>query len=541
MKKLLMTLLVAFAFCGSMFAQKPWTGNYNPDVFTSSNFIVAYVQIDGEFVDSSNFGDVEVGAYVINNAGVIEWRGSDIMYDYTDEGDLYPILNSMAVYYDSEDEEVLFQLYNTATSTLYENCSIFYYDDTDTPVEILTGPNYYYDGLYFGTEEALVINFTANETPSTIDLDIIGYENGGGWYFISSPIGNVNIDLVNNMTINTFDLYYFDQNGDDGGNEWINYKPVGANDNPEYTPTFTTLECGKGYLYANNADVTLQFPDNAYIGEGTFPLDYYTDNQMAGMHGWNLMGNPYNATVTVNRPFYKMVDDEYEEHNEGDEIGPMEGVLVKADHEDETVEFSAPDRKASSLTLSLSSNSKVLDRAIVGFNEGKHLPKLQFNQNSSKVYFTMDNEDYAVVRSEGMGEMPVNFKAENNGTYSLTLSSENTEFAYLHLVDNLTGADQDMLANPSYSFEAKTTDYACRFKLVFATGNNDETFAFFSNGSLVINNEGNATLEVVDVTGRILKCENINGCANVNIDAASGVYMVRLVNGDNVKVQKVVK
>ena len=524
-----------------MFAQKPWTGNYNPDVFTSSNFIVAYVQIDGEFVDSSNFGDVEVGAYVINNAGVIEWRGSDIMYDYTDEGDLYPILNSMAVYYDSEDEEVLFQLYNTATSTLYENCSIFYYDDTDTPVEILTGPNYYYDGLYFGTEEALVINFTANETPSTIDLDIIGYENGGGWYFISSPIGNVNIDLVNNMTINTFDLYYFDQNGDDGGNEWINYKPVGANDNPEYTPTFTTLECGKGYLYANNADVTLQFPDNAYIGEGTFPLDYYTDNQMAGMHGWNLMGNPYNATVTVNRPFYKMVDDEYEEHNEGDEIGPMEGVLVKADHEDETVEFSAPDRKASSLTLSLSSNSKVLDRAIVGFNEGKHLPKLQFNQNSSKVYFTMDNEDYAVVRSEGMGEMPVNFKAENNGTYSLTLSSENTEFAYLHLVDNLTGADQDMLANPSYSFEAKTTDYACRFKLVFATGNNDETFAFFSNGSLVINNEGNATLEVVDVTGRILKCENINGCANVNIDAASGVYMVRLVNGDNVKVQKVVK
>ena len=46
---------------------------------------------------------------------------------------------------------------------------------------------------------------------------------------------------------------------------------------------------------------------------------------------------------------------------------------------------------------------------------------------------------------------------------------------------------------------------------------------------------------MVDVTGRIIKCETINGCANVNIDAASGVYMVRLINGDNVKVQKVVK
>jgi hypothetical protein len=46
---------------------------------------------------------------------------------------------------------------------------------------------------------------------------------------------------------------------------------------------------------------------------------------------------------------------------------------------------------------------------------------------------------------------------------------------------------------------------------------------------------------VVDVTGRIIKSESINGCANLNIDAAPGVYMVRLVNGDNIKVQKVVK
>ena len=46
---------------------------------------------------------------------------------------------------------------------------------------------------------------------------------------------------------------------------------------------------------------------------------------------------------------------------------------------------------------------------------------------------------------------------------------------------------------------------------------------------------------MVDVTGRIIKCQNINGCANVNIDAAPGVYMVRLLNGDNMKVQKVVK
>ena len=76
---------------------------------------------------------------------------------------------------------------------------------------------------------------------------------------------------------------------------------------------------------------------------------------------------------------------------------------------------------------------------------------------------------------------------------------------------------------------------------MFATGNNEsDTFAFFSNGSFVINNDGAATLQVIDVTGRIVKSESINGCANVNVNAASGVYMLRLINGDNVKVQKVV-
>ena len=60
------------------------------------------------------------------------------------------------------------------------------------------------------------------------------------------------------------------------------------------------------------------------------------------------------------------------------------------------------------------------------------------------------------------------------------------------------------------------------------------------NCSFVINNEGEATLQVIDVTGRILKSETINGCANVNVDSAAGVYMLRLINGDNMKVQKVV-
>ena len=49
-----------------------------------------------------------------------------------------------------------------------------------------------------------------------------------------------------------------------------------------------------------------------------------------------------------------------------------------------------------------------------------------------------------------------------------------------------------------------------------------------------------ATLQVIDVNGRILSSETINGCVSKSINATSGVYMLRLINGDNVKVQKIV-
>jgi hypothetical protein len=45
---------------------------------------------------------------------------------------------------------------------------------------------------------------------------------------------------------------------------------------------------------------------------------------------------------------------------------------------------------------------------------------------------------------------------------------------YLHLIDSLTGADVDLLTEPSYTFDAKTTDDASRFRLVF-DGDDEKT------------------------------------------------------------------
>ena len=105
----------------------------------------------------------------------------------------------------------------------------------------------------------------------------------------------------------------------------------------------------------------------------------------------------------------------------------------------------------------------------------------------------------------------------------------------------MTGNDVDLLVNPSYSFEARSDDYASRFKLVFATGEaDDESFAFISNGNIVVNGEG--TLQVIDMLGRIIDQRDVEtSYYGVSTGAMTpGVYVLRLINGDDVKTQKIV-
>ena len=366
-------------------------------------------------------------------------------------------------------------------------------------------------------------------------LDIIGYgDSDGGYYLIASPVESVTPTADNGFITADYDLYYFNEAATE--NEWVNFKGENGNFN---------LVSGKGYLYASKTDTQLQFTGVPYSGNGEVTL-HKTDG--ANFEGWNLVGNPFNETayLPANRAFYTMQNDGTviaEVNPQQRSIEAMEAVFVVAENDGDTLTFSttAP-AKSAMVALNLNNRNSLIDRAIIRFDEGSTLPKLQLRRNSTKLYIPQDGNDYAVVRGESMGAMPVNFKAESNGRYTITLSSEEVSFSYLHLIDKVAKTDVDLLANPSYSFDAQTTDLANRFELVFATGSStsSDTFAFYSNGNWVINNEGDATLQVIDINGRILNSESINGCANVNVNTAAGVYMLRLVNGDNVKVQKVV-
>ncbi len=371
----------------------------------------------------------------------------------------------------------------------------------------------------------------------TCTLTIDGYAEGnvGGYHLIASP---VTVDpSTNGMTEGNFDLYYFNQAEQD---EWRNWK--------EEDGGHFNLVPGTGYLYAKQATTdndVFQFTltGTPYEGDGTVML---TKMEGVDWSGLNLVGNPFNEIAYIDREFYTMNDD-------GSAIIPatnnsiqaMEGIFVYAETDDEAMQFSTevPTETGEKIIMNVTRNrGNVIDRAIVSFGQGGVLPKFQLNPNNTKLYMTEGNQEFAVVRSANEGELPVSFKASENGNYTLNIETENVEVSYLHLIDNKTGVDTDLLATPSYTFEANTTDYANRFKLVFTTGSltGSDTFAYFNGNEWVINNEGEATLQVVDVTGRVLSSEQINDSYNNSLNLSAGVYVLRLSNGNTVKTQKIV-
>ena len=380
-----------------------------------------------------------------------------------------------------------------------------------------------------------------------------------GWTFIASPVSTALAPTaVTNMTDTDFDLYRFNQSAD---LEWENYKQEGEHN-------LFNLENGRGYLYNNVQTIDLMFTGSINPATTAIPVNLqYT--QTAEFAGWNLVGNPFTFNAVVDMPYYKMNSDGSAilatEQTTGT-IPPCTSIMVKATEANQSITFSKPTEGSAPSNGNLNiavvqpnmrgastSSATVVDNAIVSFNEGNELEKFVFNTNNAKLYIPQNGKDYAIACTEKQGELPLNFIAEENGTYTITVAPEGVEMSYLHLIDNLTGNDVDLLAlrqaqGPvSYTFTAKTTDYESRFKLVFICGDtNDDndgdnaTFAFYSNGNWIIANEGEATLQVVDVMGRILSSETISGSINKAIDAMPGMYVLRLVNGNDVKTQKIV-
>ena len=407
----------------------------------------------------------------------------------------------------------------------------------------------------------------------TVKKDIIGYAETTRlqdnettsetvWYTIASPLKDTLLISDPQFLSSNSDLYRYDE----PTYTWQNAKPG------EGSTNFQTIDPGRGYLYANAENTTLEFTGMINTDEVTYSLT--TDGII--LKGFHLVGNPFTHNITFAHlnatEGAELVNGYYILNGEGawgatlgsnddDVIKPVQGVLVKAksagtlaiaktqrrrDAESQS-RGQQDNRTTRQQVLEMSvSNAQHSDRAFVVFDKGVGLDKINHeNENIPLLYIPMDDTDYAIAMMDmNVNEIPVSFETKVMGQYTISLRQDNCEFDELYLLDKQTGEKVNILEN-DYTFIATSNDAPERFVLLKDNGQqttDNSHFAYVNNGDIVIYDiNGNADIKIFDAMGRCLYMGNSSDeTARIANDFSAGVYVIQKADDNGVNVQKII-
>ena len=388
---------------------------------------------------------------------------------------------------------------------------------------------------------------------------------GNGWHLISSPVNSVNIASGTNLAPGgTDDLYAFNETA----YEWTNYKPGNV---------FTTMENGKGYLVSYAAAATKQFvgtPNNAAV-------TFTNLSKTAGEgNGWHLIGNPFQSAISWNNGGWTLTNiggvakrmsdaGSYTDVQANDIIPAMQGFFVQAENATNTLTIPLSARthnSAQNWTKSGNANSLLLvahDPAQAMYQESR----LNENPAATEAYdYQYDSrfvpwyapEFYSISGNEQLSTnsipdfssddvIPFGFKKNGSAAYYIELK-ESPAGLTTYLTDTKTGIEHNFADNAIYSFTAAEGDSPTRFLLHFgAVGVSEQPEssalkAYVVGGQLYFPLQGEATLQIVDLQGRVLQQSHVagQGLTSTAMQQPAGAYVVRLVGSHSVQTAKVI-
>lgn len=351
---------------------------------------------------------------------------------------------------------------------------------------------------------------------ATVNKSIAGYgDTEGGWYTIAAPFTDFKPVQI---ATNNYDLYLYDE---DGTYEWINYKTH----QDEFPPDLTS-----GYLYARQLASPVSMTGTLNSGDFTETVDLSYGNSNANIKGYNLLSNPTTHEITftksakVSDGYYYLSNSSNWVYQNNNTVPAGRGFLVKANDSGQTVTLNPQSKhdepKAASIKLDVDGEC-----AYVRLADGVSMPLLGFKGKESHIYLSRDGASFIMLVKDEAETIDLCYHPAN-GPHTLSIALENAELDYLHLIDHLTGADIDLLLTPSYEFESAGSDYASRFQLVFseeANGNHNFNGVEFVDGKT----------QILDITGRVVAIDR-------NTRLAPGVYMLRTIDGNDVKTEKII-
>ncbi len=320
---------------------------------------------------------------------------------------------------------------------------------------------------------------------------------------------------------------------------------------------------GRAYLASYQAATTATFTGVLnYATSFSEEFSYNDANNGDNLANFHLLGNPFTFDMDMTKATYKnlvagvaIVDGTggYTYVGTGKEqttipVGDGFFVKVKATDEDASFEYNADSKRSRSTDVNsiniIASGKAGKDNVIVNFaGKSEGFDKLQnFNDEIATVYVAEGNKHYGIYNcDEDVQEIELAFEAKEMGSYTMAIEADG-KFQSVTLVDRFTGIETNMLME-DYHFTATSGNNTKRFVVRLDNGqeSTDNSQFVYQNGEeLILTVEG--AVQIVDVMGRVVYNNEVVSDNN-RIDVSSfinGAYIVRVINEEGVKAQKVV-
>ena len=161
-----------------------------------------------------------------------------------------------------------------------------------------------------------------------------------------------------------------------------------------------------------------------------------------------------------------------------------------------------------------------------------------FNEKIAKVFVYENDVRYGIYNCDAETEqIDVFFETKQMDNYTISVEADG-KFESVILVDCASGVETNVLLE-DYSFMSSSQRFVLKIRQQSKVDNQSH-FAYMSGNELIIEAQG--LIQIFDVMGRIHYSDEMTDDKN-RIDLSSymsGTYMVRVVDGDNVRTEKIV-
>ena len=406
-------------------------------------------------------------------------------------------------------------------------------------------------GLFINTDaDAFIINEGAqviqgnDNVAATFNMNIANWNETSSWQFIASPVKNVKItDFIPETG---YDLFKYDGTQ---SSEWVNYK----GHTNEFEKTF---QQGRAYLASYESETTATFK-GILNHESSFlfsEVNTYTEGSYAN---FTLLGNPFSfdinwsdfSATNVYNGIARISSDGSYDYDVNADIKVGEGFFVLSTSNNPSLSYNASKgsrnaNETSSINV-IASSKNGNDNVVINLAgyETEGFTKLDnFNNAIAEIFVSNNNKRYGIMSfDENTTEVEIFFNAKEMGSYTIAIEP-NGKFQGVTLVDRFTGVETNMLIE-DYHFTATSGNNTNRFVIRLANGQEptaNSQFVYQSGEELILSVEG--SVQIIDVMGRVVYNNEVVSDNN-RIDVSSfinGTYIVRVINEEGVKVQKVV-